>query len=181
MTMAVRNHQQLLEYLTTLGTRLLPGETWQEQALCAQVGGDLWHPEKGQSAAEAKAVCAVCPVKRECLQHALDTEERFGVWGGTSERERRHILTSRHQPRDTGMCGTPQGYNRHRYRGEMACQECRTAATTRSREARTLKDPTVGPVCGTEAGAKAHSRRSERACRSCQNAASAARKRRKPA
>lgn len=64
---------------------------WTEQALCTQVDGDLFFPEMGGSTAEAKAVCRKCPVRVECLEWALDHHERYGVWGGLSERERRRL------------------------------------------------------------------------------------------
>ena len=46
-------------------------------------------------AAEAKSVCAVCPVRQACLEHALAHREREGIWGGTTERERRRIVRQR--------------------------------------------------------------------------------------
>jgi len=61
---------------------------WQDKALCAEVGGDLWFPEKGESTREAKAVCRACPVRAECLADAVERGERFGIWGGVSERQR---------------------------------------------------------------------------------------------
>ena len=72
---------------------------WQDKALCAQVGfgEDLWFPEKGGSTIEAKRTCRSCEVRDECLEYALDNDERFGVWGGLSERERRHILRKRNR------------------------------------------------------------------------------------
>lgn len=62
---------------------------WAEEALCAQVDPDLWFPEKGGPTAQAKAVCQLCPVRRECLQEALDANIREGIWGGLSTNERR--------------------------------------------------------------------------------------------
>ncbi|MBM0203235.1 WhiB family transcriptional regulator [Micromonospora sp. STR1s_5] len=64
---------------------------WQEQALCSQSDPEAWFPEKGGSVREAKRVCARCPVKAECLEWALANDERFGVAGGLSERERRKL------------------------------------------------------------------------------------------
>jgi WhiB family redox-sensing transcriptional regulator len=65
---------------------------WQDQGLCAEIGGDeLWFPEKGGSTAAAKRVCRSCPVRSECLEYALANDERFGIWGGLSERERRRV------------------------------------------------------------------------------------------
>lgn len=69
----------------------IQGPDWHADALCRQVGGDEWFPEKGSSSREAKKVCASCPVTSECLQYALDHDQRFGIWGGVSERERRKL------------------------------------------------------------------------------------------
>lgn len=64
---------------------------WQDDALCAQVGDEFWFPEKGGSTAPAKRVCMSCPVSAECLAYAMARQERFGIWGGYSERERRKL------------------------------------------------------------------------------------------
>lgn len=65
---------------------------WWDSALCAQVDTEVFYPEKGASAAEAKRICWGCEVRTECLEDALKNRERFGIWGGTSERERRKLL-----------------------------------------------------------------------------------------
>lgn len=62
---------------------------WQERALCAQIDPELFFPEKGGSTKEAKRICSRCEVKPECLTYALNHDERFGIYGGMSERERR--------------------------------------------------------------------------------------------
>jgi WhiB family redox-sensing transcriptional regulator len=67
------------------------GQPWTADALCAQTDPEVFHPEKGGSTRDAKKVCAKCPVQAECLNWALTTGERFGVWGGLSERERRKL------------------------------------------------------------------------------------------
>jgi WhiB family transcriptional regulator, redox-sensing transcriptional regulator len=70
----------------------LPEEqSWQERALCAQTDPEAFFPEKGGSTREAKRVCTGCEVKAECLEYALENDERFGIWGGLSERERRRL------------------------------------------------------------------------------------------
>ena len=66
-------------------------ESWQDRALCAQTDPEAFFPEKGGSTREAKKVCTGCEVKAECLEYALANDERFGIWGGLSERERRRI------------------------------------------------------------------------------------------
>ena len=65
--------------------------SWQERALCAQTDPEAFFPEKGGSTREAKKVCLTCDVRSECLEYALGHDERFGIWGGLSERERRRI------------------------------------------------------------------------------------------
>jgi len=64
---------------------------WQERALCAQTDPEAFFPEKGGSTREAKKVCLGCDVRGECLEYALQNDERFGIWGGLSERERRKL------------------------------------------------------------------------------------------
>ena len=64
---------------------------WQERGLCAQTDPEAFFPEKGGSTREAKKVCLTCEVRQECLEYALGNDERFGIWGGLSERERRKL------------------------------------------------------------------------------------------
>ena len=64
---------------------------WQDRALCAQTDPEAFFPEKGGSTREAKRVCLSCEVRAECLDYALAKDERFGIWGGLSERERRRV------------------------------------------------------------------------------------------
>jgi len=70
---------------------------WQRQANCLGVHPDLFFPERGSSTREAKEVCSNCVVKHECLEFALRNGEKFGIWGGMSERERRRLRRSRAQ------------------------------------------------------------------------------------
>ncbi|MFW0108330.1 WhiB family transcriptional regulator [Rothia sp. P7181] len=64
---------------------------WQADALCAQTDPEAFFPEKGGSTRDAKRVCNECPVREACLEYAMDNDERFGIWGGLSERERRRL------------------------------------------------------------------------------------------
>ncbi|WP_307857369.1 WhiB family transcriptional regulator [Mycobacterium sp. SM1] len=66
-------------------------EQWQDRALCAQTDPEAFFPEKGGSTREAKKICLGCEVRAECLEYALAHDERFGIWGGLSERERRRL------------------------------------------------------------------------------------------
>ncbi|MET3984612.1 WhiB family transcriptional regulator [Streptomyces sp. PvR034] len=86
---------------------LLPGQAqcnweWQDDAACRDLGPNrFFHPagERGDERDDrdeaAKRVCAVCPVRRACLEHALRTHETFGVWGGLTEDERRELRSAR--------------------------------------------------------------------------------------
>jgi WhiB family redox-sensing transcriptional regulator len=69
----------------------IPPDGWQESALCAQTDPEAFYPEKGGSTRAAKRVCSRCEVQAECLEYALARDERFGIWGGMSARERRVI------------------------------------------------------------------------------------------
>jgi WhiB family redox-sensing transcriptional regulator len=80
----------------TSSTSIMPALTpeddlWQEKALCAQTDPEAFFPEKGGSTREAKRICLGCEVKDACLDYALAHDERFGIWGGLSERERRRL------------------------------------------------------------------------------------------
>ncbi len=66
-------------------------EQWQDRALCSQTDPEAFFPEKGGSTREAKKICQRCSVRSECLEYALGHDERFGIWGGLSERERRRL------------------------------------------------------------------------------------------
>jgi WhiB family transcriptional regulator, redox-sensing transcriptional regulator len=72
-----------------------PARAWQRQANCMGVDPDLFFPERGASTREAKEVCRGCVVREDCLEYALANGEKFGIWGGLSERERRKIRRRR--------------------------------------------------------------------------------------
>ncbi|MCO1338182.1 hypothetical protein BJH93_04630 [Kocuria polaris] len=79
-------------WLNLLGYEEDEGELgWQTEALCAQTDPEAFFPEKGGSTRDAKKVCGACNVRSECLEYALSNDERFGIWGGLSERERRRL------------------------------------------------------------------------------------------
>jgi WhiB family redox-sensing transcriptional regulator len=68
-----------------------PRPGWWFSALCRGVDPELWFPDRGGDTRPAKEVCRGCPVRTECLEYALGNSERFGIWGGLSERERRAL------------------------------------------------------------------------------------------
>lgn len=73
-------------FLTSIGDR-----SWVANAACRDVPTALFFPERGENAPEAKGICRSCPVRCECREYALANGEKFGIWGGMSERERRRV------------------------------------------------------------------------------------------
>lgn len=112
---------------------------WLQQAACRGLDPELFYPEQGQSAAQARAVCAVCPVKQECLEDALEHEtqaRRFGVFGGLTATERARLHQSRtgKSRRKPIAHGTERGYVAHWRLGEEACAACLKAKSQRNLE-----------------------------------------------
>ena len=68
---------------------------WREFANCLGANEDLFFPDRGASTRAAKQICAECPVRVDCLEYAVTQGEKFGIWGGLSERERRKIRKRR--------------------------------------------------------------------------------------
>ena len=83
-----------------------PTDNWQDLANCLGVDPDLFFPERGASTKEAKEVCRGCVVREDCLEYALANGEKFGIWGGLSERERRRIRRQRALARRTALEAT---------------------------------------------------------------------------
>ncbi len=71
--------------------------SWRRRAACRGIDAEVFYPatEDEADAAPAKAICGQCPVREPCLEHALGHREREGIWGGTTERERRRIVRQR--------------------------------------------------------------------------------------
>lgn len=63
---------------------------WQDAALCAQIDSEVFFPERGQPSGPALRICQMCPVQRECLEYALQSNVS-GVWGNTTERQRQRM------------------------------------------------------------------------------------------
>jgi WhiB family redox-sensing transcriptional regulator len=103
-------------------------QPWMAAARCRDSDPDLFFPTRGgpDVTAYAKAVCATCPVRTECLEYAVVHEERYGVWGGLSPKERRPLVRERRRlmPLKAIAHGTNRGYRMHHYRGEVACAAC---------------------------------------------------------
>ena len=69
--------------------------TWRQRGACNGLDPAVFYPDSEENAEEAKGICASCPVRLSCLEHALTMRERDGVWGGTTEKERRRIIRQR--------------------------------------------------------------------------------------
>jgi WhiB family redox-sensing transcriptional regulator len=72
-----------------------PELDWMARGLCTSISPSTFFPSDGAGVEVARKICATCPVKEECLEHALVNRIDHGVWGGCSERERRRILKRR--------------------------------------------------------------------------------------
>lgn len=73
-------------------------ENWRDDAACRGLDPAKWYPHTGERNDVAKAICAGCPVRAECLEFAIAAREDFGIWGGMSERERRKLARNRYGP-----------------------------------------------------------------------------------
>lgn len=62
---------------------------WFAHAACTGVDPELFHPSRGESTAEAKAICRRCGIRSACLEWAMATHQQFGIWGGLSEQQRK--------------------------------------------------------------------------------------------
>ena len=80
-------------------TSIAPRSDWRDLAECRGIDAGIFHPvdeeEDEFSSDAAKAICAVCPVREACLEHAITVREKFGVWGGLTARERRRLIRRR--------------------------------------------------------------------------------------
>ena len=73
-------------------------ENWRDDARCRGLDPNFFFPEQGEtSTSTARDVCSLCDVRVDCLEFALQNGEKFGIWGGLSERERRRIRRQRAQ------------------------------------------------------------------------------------
>ena len=74
---------------------MMKSQAWREQGQCKGVDPEIFYPISDEDGDEAKAICAECPVRIQCLEYALIARERDGIWGGCTERERRRIIRQR--------------------------------------------------------------------------------------
>lgn len=100
--------------------------------MCKGMDPAIFFPTRGASLDEARAVCALCPVRVDCLDYAMQTAQKFGVWGGLSERERRARRTALHRAKTQGpvVHGTRTMFLRHKNAPDVwgpACEACKQA------------------------------------------------------
>jgi WhiB family redox-sensing transcriptional regulator len=69
--------------------------TWRQHAACRGLDPEIFYPATDEEADVAKAICNVCAIRQACLEHALGSRERDGIWGGATEKERRRIIRQR--------------------------------------------------------------------------------------
>jgi len=85
----------------SMADRNIPSETtnydWQEQAYCRPLDPSIFFPMNEAAQQRAADICGACAVRSECLEYALITKQQYGVWGGTTERQRIKILKSTKQ------------------------------------------------------------------------------------
>ncbi len=67
-------------------------QPWRTFALCLSADPDQFYPAKGQPTGPAQRLCAQCPVQPDCLDYAVATKQKFGVWGGLSSTQRQPLL-----------------------------------------------------------------------------------------
>jgi len=85
--------EDALEYdLGFLDAPVLAERPWAVFAACRDADSDLFFPATKAMERQALGVCETCPVVDDCLAFALDTRERFGVWGATTEQQRKRLL-----------------------------------------------------------------------------------------
>lgn len=68
---------------------------WRELGACKGLDPSIFYPDDESEANDAKAVCTACSVRVACLEYALQSREKQGVWGGATERERRRMVRQR--------------------------------------------------------------------------------------
>jgi WhiB family redox-sensing transcriptional regulator len=69
-----------------------PPDAWQERAACYGLDPEIFFPTSEEEAGLALSYCSACQVREICLEWAIQNGERYGVWGGTTEQERRRLM-----------------------------------------------------------------------------------------
>lgn len=152
---------------------------WMLQAACRLADPELPFAGEGteEEARFIRKYCEECPVRKQCLQFALDHDD-VGVYGGLNRKHRRLVQAEVAGRKDIVPCGTDRAYFRHRRRGETPCEDCKRAHTDttngyyRGKRATAKAPPEDTGRCGTHAGYQAHLGRGQESCGPCSEAAS---------
>lgn len=134
-------HQRALQRWFADRVQPLDGEDWRSEALCAQADPERWFPDKGGNPKPALAICAVCPVREQCLAHALANNETYGIWGGKTARQRQELAGRRN-------VSATHCRNHHEYTPENTimtgfgrrCRTCKAAADLTAGRRRDARD-----------------------------------------
>ena len=102
-----------------------------KDALCAQIGTELFFPDTGKPAKPARDICARCDVTAECLNFALSNDIAEGVYGGLSPRQRRKLRP----PRDDSTCSAGHERTPENTRPSGRCRICASESQRRCRRA----------------------------------------------
>ncbi|MEZ5380859.1 MAG: WhiB family transcriptional regulator [Microthrixaceae bacterium] len=81
-------------------------QSWQRRASCAGLDSAIFYPPSDDEASRAKAVCAECPVRIDCLEFAVTVREKDGVWGGFTAIERQRLIRRRRRQRRAALAST---------------------------------------------------------------------------
>jgi WhiB family redox-sensing transcriptional regulator len=106
---------------------------WMLQGDCARTDPEAFFPEVGGSTRRAKDICRGCDVQEQCLNYALDNNERWGIWGGTSEKDRQQLR----ERKPKTVCANGHDWEANaveRPNGWKACRKCRPLYAQRARQ-----------------------------------------------
>lgn len=123
---------------------MIPNLDWQDRAACVGLDSRVFYANGKYARAQvhaAQRVCATCPVTAQCAAWAIQSGEKWGVWGGMSQKELRQKRVRDRAPRNSASgkpqrkaqepakCGTRSGYQKHLREKTEICQPCRQANT----------------------------------------------------
>jgi WhiB family redox-sensing transcriptional regulator len=105
--------------------------SWMIQAACRGEDPEIFFPTTSRTATirTAAAICASCPVQRECALYAENTNSHHGIWAGQYRNQPGY-----HSIIDLKPCGTPAAHRRHLRRNEKPCRRCQEASSLDKRE-----------------------------------------------
>lgn len=139
-------------------TQPIGDNNWRQHAACLGIGGDVFYPGEPdeqlagtdatpEAMEQAKEICQTCMVRFDCLQTALDTGERHGIWGGLTWPERQRLLHEQGLPTPPPppppwIHGTTAGYARHKRHKQPPCPACQQAEMLSRQQLRNRKKGT---------------------------------------